>query len=183
MTANQNGALKALLTVGDLEVLGRNMFNCYWNNEKATEESYTADGWFKTGDTAELKDGVYRLLGRTSSEIIKSGGFKLSALDIERRIVEHPEIAEVAVFGVPDAVWGEKVVCLVKIAPNASKKFEDVELKTIIASWVSEAMPAYAAPKDVKIVEEIPRNGMGKVNKKELIKNYEPTIARQPPVA
>lgn len=153
---------------------GPNIFSCYWNNEKATRESFSDDGWFRTGDTAEIRDGVYRLLGRTSTEIIKSGGYKLSALDVERRILEHPFVDETAVFGVPDPVWGEKVVALIRLKPTAPPEFSaDVDnIQKSIAEWVAGTLPAYSAPRDVKIVQEIPRNGMGKLNKKELQKSY-----------
>lgn len=158
----------------NLQVSGPNMFNCYWNNEKATRESFTDDGWFRTGDTGELRDGVYRLLGRTSTEIIKSGGYKISALDIERRILEHPHINECAVFGIPDPVWGEKIIALVQFSQSVPSEFglDDQSMQKTIAKWVAEALPAYTVPREVKAVHEIPRNGMGKINKKDLQNLY-----------
>lgn len=93
---------------------------------------------------------------------------------MERRIQDHPDVAECAVFGIPDAVWGERIVCLARLQPTASSsaKTDSVTFQKTIAAFVAETLPAYTAPKEVQIVEEIPRNGMGKVNKKTLITEY-----------
>ena len=74
-----------------------------------TAREFTADGWFRTGDTARLSAGVFSILGRSSVDIIKTGGFKISALDVERRLLEHPEVQDAAVLGLPDLTWGQKV--------------------------------------------------------------------------
>ncbi|OWA53871.1 Acyl-CoA synthetase family member 3, mitochondrial [Hypsibius exemplaris] len=168
-------ATEPSVPTGELQVTGPNMFTAYWNNEKATRESFSEDGWFRTGDTAELRDGVYRLLGRTSSEIIKSGGYKISALSVERRVHEHPDVAECAVFGVPDETWGEKIVCLIKPKPSATALTagrDEKELTKVVGKFVAEALPPYTAPREVRLVEELPRNAMGKISKKELSKGY-----------
>lgn len=87
------------------------MFREYWQRPEATRKEFTADGWFRTGDTARYSgdDGGWRILGRSSVDIIKSGGFKISALDVERRLLEHPDVKDVAVVGLPDLTWGQKV--------------------------------------------------------------------------
>ncbi|KAK7913245.1 hypothetical protein WMY93_013456 [Mugilogobius chulae] len=86
---------------GELLVRGASVFREYWNKPQETTESFTADGWFKTGDTAIYKDGVYWIMGRTSVDIIKSGGYKISALEVERHLLAHPDIIDVAVIGAP----------------------------------------------------------------------------------
>ena len=88
---------------------GSSLFTSYWRRPEVTAREFTSDGWFRTGDTARLTDGVFRILGRTSVDIIKSGGFKISALDVERRLLEHPDVQDVAVVGLPDLTWGQKV--------------------------------------------------------------------------
>ena len=95
-------------TAGEIEVRGPSVFLEYWRRPEATREAFR-DGWFRTGDVAVLDHGVYRILGRTSVDIIKTGGYKVSALEIEEVLRTHPAIADCAVVGVEDAEWGERV--------------------------------------------------------------------------
>jgi malonyl-CoA/methylmalonyl-CoA synthetase len=129
-----------------------------------------------TGDTASYEDGAYRILGRTSVDIIKSGGYKISALDIERHLLEHPMIAEVAVVGIPDITWGQKVAAIVLLRQqekNASLSLEDLR------QWSKDRLPAYQVPTVLRVVNNIPRNALGKVNKKELVADLFPKEVRQ----
>ena len=91
------------------------MFKEYWRKPKATAEAFDADGWFKTGDTAALQGNppYWRILGRSSVDIIKSGGYKISALGIENKLLEHPDIAECAVIGLEDEVQGQIIAAVV----------------------------------------------------------------------
>lgn len=149
---------------GDLLVKGPNVFKEYWNKPGATRDAFTSDGWFKTGDTAEYKDGAYRILGRTSSDIIKSGGYKISALDVERHLLTHPDIRDCAVVGLPDITWGEKVACAVALRePSADLSLQDLR------EWGKTRMESAMIPVLMRVVEEIPRNAMGKVNKKDIV--------------
>ena len=99
-------------TPGEIEVRGPNVFAEYWGKPDATREAFR-DGWFRTGDTASVENGRYRILGRTSVDILKTGGHKVSALEIEEALREHPAVAECAVVGVPDPEWGERVAAAV----------------------------------------------------------------------
>lgn len=149
---------------GDLLVKGPNVFKEYWNKPSATRDAFTSDGWFKTGDTAEFKDGAYRILGRTSSDIIKSGGYKISALDVERHLLTHPDIRDCAVVGLPDITWGEKVACAVALRePSADLSLQDLR------EWGKTRMESAMIPVLMRVVDEIPRNAMGKVNKKDVV--------------
>ena len=116
------------------------------------------------GDTAVYADGAYRILGRTSVDIIKSGGYKLSALDIERQLLAHPDITDIAIVGLPDVTWGQCVAAVVVLRPNATSLTLE-HLKT----WATSHMPSYQIPSVLKVLEVMPRNAMGKVNKKELV--------------
>jgi len=116
------------------------------------------------GDTAVYDNGTYRILGRTSVDIIKSGGYKISALDVERHLLAHPDIAEVAVVGVHDITWGQKVAAVMVLRPGASS----LDLKDLRA-WSAERLPPYQLPSLLRIVETMPRNAMGKINKKSLV--------------
>ena len=106
-------------TPGELEVRGPTVFREYWQRPDETRAAFR-DGWFRTGDMAVLEDGSYRLLGRTSVDIIKTGGFKVSALEIEEMLRTHPAIAECAVVGIADEEWGERVSAAVELAPGES---------------------------------------------------------------
>ncbi|XP_051235907.1 malonate--CoA ligase ACSF3, mitochondrial [Dicentrarchus labrax] len=151
---------------GELQVRGPSVFKEYWNKPQETRESFTDDGWFKTGDTVVYKDGVYWIRGRSSVDILKSGGYKISALEVERHLLAHPDIMDVAVIGVPDATWGQKVTAVVQL--KQGKSMDLAELKT----WAREHMPPYTIPTGLELVEEMPRNQMGKVNKKDLLRQF-----------
>ena len=99
-------------TPGEIEVRGPGVFAEYWGNPDATRDAFR-DGWFRTGDTAVVENGRYRILGRTNVDILKTGGHKVSALEIEEALREHPAVAECAVVGVPDPEWGERVAAAV----------------------------------------------------------------------
>uniref|UniRef100_A0A673A995 Acyl-CoA synthetase family member 3 n=1 Tax=Sphaeramia orbicularis TaxID=375764 RepID=A0A673A995_9TELE len=157
---------------GELLVRGPSVFKEYWNKPQETRECFTDDGWFKTGDTAVYKDGVFWIMGRTSVDIIKSGGYKISALEVERHLLAHPDIIDVAVIGAPDAIWGQKVTAVVQLKKGQSLTLP--ELKT----WAREHMVPYTIPTGLVLVEEMPRNQMGKVNKKDLLQGYQTTRRR-----
>ncbi|XP_044061821.1 malonate--CoA ligase ACSF3, mitochondrial isoform X1 [Siniperca chuatsi] len=151
---------------GELLVRGPSVFKEYWNKPRETRESFSDDGWFKTGDTAVYKDGVYWIMGRSSVDIIKSGGYKISALEVERHLLAHPDIIDVAVIGAPDATWGQKVTAVVQLKKGQSMTLP--QLKT----WAREHMAPYTIPTGLVLVEEVPRNQMGKVNKKDLLRHF-----------
>jgi len=146
---------------GELQIRGPSVFRGYHGREQATREAFV-DGWFKTGDTvAKDDDGTFRILGRTSVDILKSGGYKLSALEIEEALREHPAVLEVAVIGVPDETWGERVVaCVVKRSDVTATELRD---------FAKKMLASYKCPKDVVFMTELPKNSMGKVQKPELV--------------
>ncbi len=148
-------------TPGEIRIKGPTVFLEYWDNQKATEESFL-NGWFCTGDVAVIENGYYRIMGRSSIDIIKSGGYKLSALEIEGVLLNHDAISECAVVGVPDDTWGEAVTAFVVLTAGSSLTL--AELK----AWSKDKLSAYKIPKEIKIVESLPRNAMGKVTKKLL---------------
>jgi len=148
---------------GELQIRGPNVFKEYLNKPEATQKEFDGD-WFKTGDTSKIENGVFRILGRTSVDIIKSGGYKISALDVERVLLTHNNITDVSVVGVPDEVYGQKVVAVLVVDST------DLDFQRL-RSWCKDKMPKYWIPTDLRILSEMPRNAMGKVNKKELIKS------------
>jgi malonyl-CoA/methylmalonyl-CoA synthetase len=146
---------------GEIQIKGPNVFKEYWNKPEATAKSFTSDGWFMTGDIAVVENGYYRILGRDSVDIIKSGGYKISALEIEEVLRKHPEISDCCVVGIPDEEWGEVVAAAVITPEN------DLDLKKL-NEWMRENMPAYKTPRKYKIVGDLPRNAMGKVTKNDV---------------
>ena len=150
---------------GEIQIKGKNVFLEYWNKPEATQKTFTEDGWFKTGDVAVVEKGYYRILGRDSIDIIKSGGYKISALEIEEVLRTHPAINDCSVVGVPNEEWGELVAAAIIVNdPNLDLN--------VINTWIREKMPAYKTPRQYKIVEELPRNAMGKVTKNDLKKLF-----------
>lgn len=150
-------------TPGEIRIKGDNVFLEYWDNEKATIESFR-DGWFCTGDVAVIEDGYYRIMGRSSIDIIKSGGYKLSALEIEGVLLTHDDIAEVAVIGVEDETWGESVMAFIGLRDGTHLEYDELK------QWCDGKMSSYKIPKAIKIIDALPRNAMGKVTKPELKK-------------
>jgi len=146
---------------GEIRIRGDNVFLEYWGNEAATKESFK-DGWFCTGDVAVIEDGYYRILGRSSIDIIKSGGYKLSALEIEDVLLTHDDISEVAVIGVEDETWGESVLAVIAVKDGASLEYDDLK------KWCDGKMSPYKIPKAIKLLDALPRNAMGKVTKSSL---------------
>jgi malonyl-CoA/methylmalonyl-CoA synthetase len=150
---------------GEIQVKGKNVFLEYWQRPEATQKTFTEDGWFKTGDVAVVEKGYYRILGRDSIDIIKSGGYKISALEIEEVLRTHPAISDCSVVGVPNEEWGELVVAALMV------KDPEIDLKAL-NQWLRERMPAYKVPRHYKIIDELPRNAMGKVTKNDIKKLF-----------
>ncbi|MGB8771500.1 MAG: acyl-CoA synthetase [Candidatus Korobacteraceae bacterium] len=145
-------------TPGEIEVRGPSVFAEYWAKPDATREAFR-EGWFRTGDTAVIENGVYRMLGRTNIDILKTGGNKVSALEIEEALREHPAVAECAVVGVADPEWGERVAAAVVL-----KDGDALDLLSLRA-WAKEFLAAYKLPSRLLVLDALPRNAMGKVMK------------------
>jgi malonyl-CoA/methylmalonyl-CoA synthetase len=148
--------------VGALQIRGPNVFAGYHGKPDATRAAFTSDGFFRTGDVAVRERGQYRLLGRSSVDIVKTGGFKVSALEIEETLREHPAIAEVCVVGVPDDEWGECVAAAVEL--RAGSTLELAELR----AWGKQRLAPYKVPSRLRVLAELPRNALGKVKKPEI---------------
>lgn len=158
---------------GELWIRGPSVFAEYHHRPDETRAAFVADpqggdAWFRTGDTVtrdpNLPTHPFRILGRTSVDILKSGGYKLSALEIEETLREHPGVLEVAVVGVPDEAWGEKVVACVVRRGDAECSSE------ILQAHVRARLAPYKVPKEVIFLPELPKNALGKVVKPELKK-------------
>lgn len=146
---------------GELRVKGPGVFNEYWGLPKVTSESFI-DGWFSTGDVVEIDNdtGYYRLLGRASADIIKTGGYKVSALEIEEVLRTCPGVIDCSVVGAPDEVLGQRVI--------AAVVFEDNTALSALQKMAEEMLPRYKVPREYHVVDGFPRNVLGKVQKQVL---------------
>lgn len=184
---------------GGILIKGPLVFREYWKLEEETKKNFTEDGWFMTGDNCQvggseeeiqaLQDAareveaatgrpraetaekaapqlkkVYRIMGRTSVDIIKSGGYKISALEIESVLLQHEKIKEVAVIGKTDETWGEKVTAVAVLNGELTIK----ELR----DWGKERLATYKVPQELIVATELPRNQMGKLEKKKIMEQH-----------
>jgi malonyl-CoA/methylmalonyl-CoA synthetase len=143
---------------GEIEVRGAAVFKEYWERPAETKTAFR-DRWFRTGDVAIIEHGSYRILGRQSTDIIKTGGYKVSALEIEEVLRTHPLVKEVAVVGNEDPEWGERVCAAIVLREKAALSL--VELR----KWGKERLAAYKVPSSTIFVKDLPRNPMGKIIK------------------
>jgi len=162
---DERGAPVVAGTPGELQVRGPTVFLEYWRRPDATAAAFQ-DGWFRTGDVAALERGSYRILGRSSVDIIKTGGYKISALEIEEVLRTHPAVAECAVVGVEDAEWGERVCAALELAPACDLTLSELQ------GWVKERLAPYKVPRALSVVRALPRNALGKVMKPEVAKLF-----------
>jgi fatty-acyl-CoA synthase len=144
---------------GELCVRGDTVIPGYWNRPEATAEAQLDDGWFRTGDVAYRDDdGFYYICDRLKDMVI-TGGENVYPAEVESALYDHPAVAEVAVIGAPDDEWGERVVAVV--APKPSKSLELHEVRSFLDGKIAR----YKLPRELRIVEELPRNTTGKIMK------------------
>ena len=149
-------------TVGKLQVRGPMMFDGYLNRPEATAEAFDADGWYRTGDVAVVDgEGMHRIVGRESVDLIKSGGYRVGAGEIETSLLGHPGVQEAAVVGLPDEDLGQRIVAFV-VGSSELKADELID-------YVARELSVHKRPREVRIVDALPRNAMGKVMKKQLL--------------
>lgn len=146
---------------GELEVRGPTLFSGYLNRPDATASAYTVDGWFRTGDLAAVEpDGTHRILGRTATDLIKCGGFRVGAGEVEDALLAHPAVAEAAVVGAPHPDLGQEIVAYVVAAGASARE---------LADFVADRLSVHKRPRSVHFVDALPRNAMGKVQKARLV--------------
>jgi malonyl-CoA/methylmalonyl-CoA synthetase len=146
---------------GELQVKGPAVFLEYFRRPEATTEAF-CDGWFRTGDMVVYQNGCFRILGRNSVDIIKTGGYKVSALEIEEVLRTHPAIQECAVVGVADPEWGECVCAALVMQSDHSLTLESLR------AWGKERLAPYKVPSQMLLIEDLPRNVLGKVTKPQV---------------
>ena len=163
---DEGGAAVADGEPGQIQVRGDGVFQHYFQKPEATRDAFTPDGWFKTGDVAVVDRGAYRILGRESVDILKTGGYKVSALEIEEALREHPAIRECAVVGVPDETWGQRIAAAVVLRDGTALELD------ALREWCKLRLAPYKAPSLLRVMQDLPRNAMGKVQKPELVRLF-----------
>lgn len=158
---DDDGAVVGVDAIGNLQVRGENVFDGYLHEPGASEAAFTPDGWFRTGDVALVDaDGRWRIVGRASTDLIKSGGYRIGAGEVEDALLSHPAVDEAAVIGMPDDDLGQRLVAFVVAA--------EVDEEQLIAH-VAGTLSAHKRPRSVVFVDALPRNAMGKVDKSRLV--------------
>jgi malonyl-CoA/methylmalonyl-CoA synthetase len=159
---NEQGTEVLSGTPGEIEVSGPNVFKEYWGKPEATQRAFR-DEWFRTGDVAVVENERYRILGRMSVDIIKTGGHKVSALEVEERLREHPAVVECAVVGLPDEEWGERVAAAIVLRAGNTLTID------ALRAWARERLAGYKIPSRLLVMDALPRNAMGKVTKPAIV--------------
>ncbi|MGH2916483.1 MAG: AMP-binding protein [Solirubrobacteraceae bacterium] len=154
-------------TIGELQVRGPNLFLGYLNRPDATAAALRGHGWFATGDmVTRTASGYIRIVGRRATDLIKSGGYKIGAGEIEACLREHSAVLDAAVTGEPDEDLGERVVAWVQLAPPAEHRHAPTEAQLI--DHVASLLAPHKRPRTVRFVAELPRNELGKIQKRRL---------------
>jgi fatty acid CoA ligase FadD36 len=146
-------------TIGELQIVGPTLFDRYLGRDDATAAAFDGE-WFRTGDAAVIDpSGFHRIVGRLSMDIIKTGGFKVGAGEVEAALLAHPSVEEAAVVGLPDDDLGQRIVAFV-VGTNADP--------ATLVQWVADNLSVHKRPREVRVVDSLPRNAMGKVQKGQL---------------
>ncbi len=156
---DERGAEVGAGTVGEVLLRGPNLFSGYWRNEKATADAFTPDGWYRTGDLGHRDDDGYLHISDRLTDLVISGGENVYPAQVEAVLAEHPAIAEVAVIGRPDPRWGEAPVAVV--VPHDGSAVELAELQR----WCEGRLARFKSPRELVVVDELPRTALGKVRK------------------
>jgi acyl-CoA synthetase (AMP-forming)/AMP-acid ligase II len=135
----------------------------YWNRPEATAEAIDAEGWFRTGDAGFLDADGYLFIHDRVKDMIVSGGENVYPLEVEQALGAHDAVREVAVIGVDDAEFGQRLAAFVVPEPTAHASADDLK------RYVKERLAGYKVPRDVTLLDELPRNAAGKVVKRELL--------------
>ena len=152
-------------TMGELQVKGAWTINAYFKTN--SQENFTADGWFKTGDVSTIDEDGYMEITDRTKDLIKSGGEWISSVALESTLMSHPKIKEAAVIAIPDKKWVEKPLAAI-VLTNETAQIDDEELIELLSSRFAK----YQVPKDYRYIDEVPKTSVGKFDKKELRRQF-----------
>jgi acyl-CoA synthetase (AMP-forming)/AMP-acid ligase II len=143
--------------MGEVELAGPTLFSGYLNNPKATADATTADGWLRTGDLGSADETGLRLFGRLATDLIKTGGFKVGAGEVEDALLSRAEVSEAAVVGEPDDDLGERIVAYVVLQGTVTAD--------VLVDHIANTLAPHKRPREIRFVDSLPRNAMGKIRK------------------
>src|SRR5215467_1101406 len=149
-------------STGEILIRGECLFSGYWRDPQATKAAFTADGWYRTGDIGRLTDDGYLYILDRARDMVISGGENIFPAEVEAVLARHPAVAEVAVIGRPDPVWGEAVHAVVRQAADAHASADD------LIAFCRDRLAHFKCPKSVEFSGPLPRTTTGKVLKREL---------------
>jgi long-chain acyl-CoA synthetase len=152
--------------VGELWIRSSQVMAGYWNQPHETAHAITPDGWFRSGDAGYLDDDGYFFISDRVKDMIISGGENIYPAEVEHVLMEHPDVADVAVIGVPDDRWGETVKALVVRTPGTTTTEAD------LIAFTRDRLAGYKCPTSVDWIDVLPRNPSGKVLKRDLREPY-----------
>jgi fatty-acyl-CoA synthase len=150
---------------GEICVRGANVMKGYWNRPEANKACFTHDGWFRSGDVGYLDAEGFLYVCDRLKDMVISGGENIYPAEVESVLYDHPDVAEVAVIGVPDERWGEHVVAVVVLKPSRSITLESLQV------FAETRLARYKLPRELRLVDALPRNATGKVLKEQLRKH------------
>jgi acyl-CoA synthetase (AMP-forming)/AMP-acid ligase II len=159
--------------VGEIAIRSPSNMKGYWNLPDATAAAVDSDGWLRTGDAGYLDEEGYLYIHDRVKDMIISGGENVYPAEVENAIYGHPDVAEVAVIGVPSERWGEEVKAIIVPKPGRTPREEDV------IAWARERIAAFKAPKSIDVIEAFPRTATGKVLRRQLREKYWQGYARK----
>jgi malonyl-CoA/methylmalonyl-CoA synthetase len=163
-------------TPGEIQVRGPHVFKGYWQRDDATAEAFEEDGWFNTGDLGwRSADGYFTISGR-ARELIITGGYNVYPREVEEVLETHPAVAEAAVLGLPDPEFGEQVAAAV--VPAAGETVSADQLAEQLVEHCRDQLASYKKPRRVFVVESLPRNALGKIQKHVLRERLESKVQR-----
>ena len=151
---------------GEVAVRSAAMMAGYWHQPEATAEVLSADGWFRTGDVGRVDEDGYVFLLDRAKDVIISGGENIYPAEVENAIFGHPDVADVAVIGVPSERWGEEVMAVIVPRPGTTPDLDS------IAQWARARVGGFKVPKRLSLVAELPRNAGNKVLRRLLREPY-----------
>jgi acyl-CoA synthetase (AMP-forming)/AMP-acid ligase II len=163
---DENGKRLPARQVGEVAIRSPSIMQGYWNLPEATSKTIGEDGWLRSGDAGYLDEDGYLYIYDRVKDMIISGGENIYPAEVENAIFGHPDVADVAVIGVPSERWGEEVKAMVVTKPGAPQDAGS------IMNWARERIAGYKVPKSVTFIEALPRNASGKVLRRELRKPF-----------
>jgi len=166
--ANELGAPLSTGHEGEIQVQGPNVMKGYFKNETATQESFTTDNWYRTGDLGWMNDDGYFFVTGRRKELIIKGGENISPREIDDVLYSHPAVLEAAAVAVPDAHYGQEIAACVVTKPGESVTVDELQAFCVVR------LGDYKSPAKIQLLEELPKGPSGKIQRLQLVQHFAP---------